>query len=270
MNVSPYIFGTMSLGKDPVDSRTDLALLRRAMEAGIWFHGSRTYNNGFSFMTLKLAFDADRARVPNMILKIRDGSVSLMRFETEDSLLRLGLDTIPIAQLTSMSNEPGCLIDQLNQNNGPLLEELASLKARGLIQKAVLFLTPDNSDAGVEATEHPLIDGVTFYWNATQREVTDTAWAKIQARKIPVLALRTLGGARDPKLADKRAAIQTAFPDADPVQLAIDLAASIPEIRGTIGGTASLEHFEAYLHAVQNATTLSAEPLTRIDQIRCS
>ncbi|MCC5842862.1 MAG: hypothetical protein JJU05_01290 [Verrucomicrobia bacterium] len=268
MNVSPYIFGTMSLGKDPADPATDLALLRRAMEAGIWFHGSRTYNNGFSFMTLKLAFDADRAHVPDMILKIRDGSPTLMRFETEDSLLRLGLDTLPIAQLTSMSHEPGCLIDQLNQNRGPLLDELASLKARGLIQKAVLFLTPANADAGVAAASHPLIDGITFYWNATQREVTDTAWAAIQAENIPVLALRTLGGGQDPKLADKRAAIARAFPETDPVRLALNLAASVPEIRGTIGGTASLDHFEAFLSAARHAAPLAPEALAQIDAIR--
>lgn len=168
-----------------------------------------------------------------------------------------------------MSSEQGCLIDQLLQNRGPLVDELASLKERGLIQQTVLFLTPANSDDGVRAAAHPLIDGVTFYWNATQREVTDAAWAEIQTRNIPVLALRTLGGAQDPKLAGKRGAIQTAFPGTDPVQLALDLAASVPEIRGTIGGTSSREHFEAYLKAAGQAKVLPGDALARIDHIRC-
>jgi hypothetical protein len=62
----------------------------------------------------------------------------------------------------------------------------------------VLFPTPENSDAAVEATKNGLIDGVTLYWNACQRDCSDTAWAAIREKKIPALALRTLSGSSLP------------------------------------------------------------------------
>ena len=97
-----FTFGSMSLGRDPADITNDLAVARRALEAGVWFHSSPTYNQGFTFMVLRQAFDEDRTRVPRMVIKVRDASVPLMRFEVEDSCRRLGLDGIDVAQLVSM------------------------------------------------------------------------------------------------------------------------------------------------------------------------
>src|SRR3984957_15653193 len=145
----------MSLGRNPADVAQDLIVARRAMEAGVWFHSSPTYNQGFTFMVLRQAFDENRDRVPRMVIKVRDASVPLMRFEVEDSCRRLGLDTLDVAQLVSMDSRPGNLVDQL-RGGGPLADELASLRARGLIRQAVLFLTPKNSDAAVEATRSGL------------------------------------------------------------------------------------------------------------------
>jgi len=54
------------------------------MEAGVWFHSSPTYNSGFTFMVLRRAFDENRTRVPRMIVKVRDATPELMRFEVED------------------------------------------------------------------------------------------------------------------------------------------------------------------------------------------
>src|SRR3954447_335591 len=106
MRLTPYTFGTMSLGRNPADIASDLVVARRAMEAGVWFHSSPTYNQGFTFMVLRQAFDENRGRVPRMMIKVRDASVSLMRFEVEDSCRRLGLDAIGVAQLVSMDPRP--------------------------------------------------------------------------------------------------------------------------------------------------------------------
>ena len=122
---TPYTFGSMSLGKNPAEVTQDLAVVRRAMEAGVWFHSSPTYNNGFTFMVLRMAFDADRARVPRLMIKVRDATVALMRFEVEDSCRRLGIDAIDVAQLVSMDPQPGNLVDQLRAGGGPLVDELA-------------------------------------------------------------------------------------------------------------------------------------------------
>lgn len=257
---TPYTFGSMSLGRQPADITNDLAVARRAMEAGVWFHSSPTYNQGFTYMVLRLAFDADRARLPRLILKVRDATVSLMRFEVEDSCRRLGLDGIDIAQLVSMDAQPGNLIDQLRGGGGPLADELASLRARGLIRQAVLFLTPQNSDAAVEAAENELIDGVTLYWNPFQRDCSDSAWATIREKNLPVLALRTLGGGpadkRSAQKADRLTALQKAAGCRTAAELALRQAAGESVVRTTIGGTASLDHLEEFLAAAQSATPL--------------
>jgi len=135
-----YTIGSISLGRNPADITQDLTVAHLAMEVSVWFHSSPTYNNGFTFMVLRHAFEADRARVPRMVIKVRDASVTLMRFEVEDSCRRLGLDAIDVAQLVSMDPNPGNLVDQLQQGGGPLMDELASLRAWGLIRQAVIFI----------------------------------------------------------------------------------------------------------------------------------
>ncbi len=272
VTLSPYTFGSMSLGRNPADVSLDLVVARRAMEAGVSFHSSPTYNNGFTFMVLRMAFDADRTRVPRMVIKIRDGSAPLMRFEVEDTCRRLRLDTIDVAQLVSMDPKPGNLVDQLRGGGGPLADELASLRKRGLIREAVIFLTPENSDAAIEAARHELIDGVILYWNVQQRDCTDTAWDAIRQRQIPTLALRTLGGGpADKHSLAKAAAVNTLIANAEcrnASDLALRLAASEPVIKTTIGGTASLAHLEDFLSAEATAAPLPHDLKRQAEEIQ--
>lgn len=269
---TPYTFGSMSLGRNPADIRNDLAVARRAMEAGVWFHSSPTYNMGFTYMVLRTAFEEDRSRAPRLILKVRDGSAALMRFEVEDSCRRLGIEAIDVAQLVSMDPNPGNLIDQLRNGGGELADELASLRQRGLIRQAVIFLTPENSDAAVEASRHELIDGVTLYWNVRQRDCSSSAWDVIRQREIPVLALRSVGGGP----ADKAAAAQEseiaelleASGCRTRAELALRHAASEPIVQTTIGGTASLGHLEEFLEAARSAAPLTEEVLKRIEALQ--
>jgi aryl-alcohol dehydrogenase-like predicted oxidoreductase len=259
----------MALGKNPADISTDLAVARRAMEAGVWFHSSPTYNQGFTYMVLRAAFDEERRRTPRLILKVRDASVALMRFEVEDSCRRLGIETIDVAQLVSMDAAPGNLIDQLRGGGGPLVNELASLRQRGLIQKAVIFLTPQNSDAAVAACESELIDDVTLYWNACQRDCSDSAWAAIRAKQIPTLALRTLaGGPSGSAKYGKLAELIQAAGCRNATDFNLRLAASEPAIRTTIGGTSSLAHLDDFLTAGENPAPLSQGILSAVEHLQ--
>ena len=271
IRLSPFTFGSMSLGRNPADVVQDLVVARRAMESGVWFHSSPTYNQGFTFMVLRQAFDENRSQVPQMVIKVRDATVSLMRFEVEDSCRRLGLDTIDVAQLVSMDPKPGNLVDQL-RGGGPLADELASLRERGLIRQAVLFLTPQNSDAAVEAAKSGLIDGVILYWNACQRDCSATAWTTIRDKGIPSLALRTLGGGPTDKSSSTKAGeLAELIKSAgcrDATEFNLRLAASEPVIRTTIGGTASLAHLEDYLQAAAKAAPLSPEILQRVERLQ--
>jgi len=259
---SRFTFGSMSLGRNPAEVSNDLAVARRAMEAGVWFHSSPTYNNGFTFMVLRMAFDECPRQMPRMVIKVRDATPGLMRFEVEDTCRRLGLDGIDVAQLVSMDARPGNLADQLRGNGGPVADELASLRSRGLVRKAVLFLTPENSDAAVEAMRSGLVDGVILYWNAMQRDCSDSAWAAIRQQKVLALALRTVGGGPNDKASVAKAAQLTEFN--------LRLAASEPVIRTTIGGTASMGHLEEYLAAAKNPAPLPAEILMRVDLLRAA
>lgn len=269
---TPYTFGSMSLGRNPAEVARDLAVARRAMEAGVWFHSSPTYNNGFTFMVLRMAFDADRARLPRLMIKVRDATVALMRFEVEDSCRRLGIDAIDVAQLVSMDPKPGNLVDQLRAGGGPLVDELASLRARGLVRQAVLFLHANNSDAAAEAVAHELIDGVTLYWNACQRDCTDAAWAALRQRGIETLALRTLGGGPADKnsaaKADELAALIKTAGCRDATEFNLRLAASVPTVRTTIGGTASPANLEIYLASAAKPSPLPPEILARVEQLQ--
>jgi len=270
--MTPYTFGTMSLGRNPADVTLDLAVVRRAMEAGVWFHSSPTYNQGFTFMTLRLAFDENRSRVPKMVIKVRDASVSLMRFEVEDSCRRLGLDGIDVAQLVSMDPGPGNLVDQLRGGGGPLVDELASLRGRGLIRQAVIFLTPENSDAAVEAFKSKLFEGMILYWNACQRDCSDAAWSVIREKAIPTLALRTLGGGPSDQSSHVKSGVLTELVHRagcrDATEFNLRLAASEPVIRTTIGGTASPVHLEDYLKSAVNPAPLSSEILRSVERLQ--
>lgn len=257
-----FTFGSMSLGRNPAEITQDLVVARRAMESGVWFHSSPTYNNGFTFMVLREAFEENRSSVPRMVIKVRDATVQLMRFEVEDTCRRLGIDGLDVAQLVSMDPQPGNLVDQLRGGGGPLSEELASLRERGLIRQAVIFLTKENSDAAVEAAlKSDLIDGVILYWNACQRDCSDLAWAAICEHKIPALALRTLGGGPADKAGKSKAESLADLIEKSACRSATEfnvrLAASEPAIQTTIGGTSSLAHLEAFLAAAETATPLA-------------
>ncbi|MCG3149423.1 MAG: hypothetical protein PCFJNLEI_02884 [Verrucomicrobiae bacterium] len=270
--LTPYTFGSMSLGKKPADITQDLVVARRAMEAGVWFHSSPTYNNGFTYMVLRTAFDENRSRVPKLIIKVRDASVPLMRFEVEDSCRRLGLDGIDVAQLVSMDPNPGNLVDQLGKGSGALVDELVSLRSRGLIRQAVIFLTPQNSDAAVAALKSSLVEGVILYWNACQRDCSGTAWNAIREQRLPTLALRTLaGGPADKHSLAKANDLAVLIKDAgcrSATEFNLRLAASEPVIQTTIGGTASLAHLEEYLSAACNAVPLPTDILQRVEQLQ--
>jgi len=273
VSFSRYTFGSMSLGRNAASVEKDLAVVRRAMESGVWFHSSPTYNNGFTFMVLRRAFDENRSGVPPMIVKVRDATPELMRFEVEDSCRRLGLEALDVAQLVSMDRSAGNLVDQLRAGAGLLADELASLRKRGLIRQAFVYITPENAEVAVEAVKcSELVEGITLYWNAVQFDSTDTAWSKIHDSDIPVLALRTLGGSeRDQNYLAKVARLQAlveASGCASITQFNLRLAVSDPAIRTTIGGTASLEHLEMYLALSQSAVALPPDILQQTRELQ--
>ncbi len=268
-DLSPYTFGAMSLGADGDRIEQDIALVRRVMEAGLSIHCSPTYNRGISFMALRCAFDEAPSRRPPLIIKIRDASIRWLRFEVEDCRRRLGIDTIDIAQLVAMDRSPGNLIDQLQAGSGPIHDALAELRQQGMINRVALFCNRANAAAAARAVSaSPLADGLICYWNVRQRELCPEALALIAEQDIPVLALRTLAGAKEPSDDDPLPSIIRNAGCQDQVDLALRLAASWPALVTTIGGTANHDHCERFIAAAQDPAPLPQAIMARIDALR--
>ena len=106
-DLSKFVYGTTRLGDDKIPF-ADRVRWRAAMDAGIWFHTSHHY--GDALKVLRAAFDADRKRVPRMIVKIGWSSIEELR-QNPQNIEPMGIDHIDIGQL--------CL-------GGKLAEEFAS------------------------------------------------------------------------------------------------------------------------------------------------
>jgi aryl-alcohol dehydrogenase-like predicted oxidoreductase len=117
-----------------------------------------------------------------------------------------------------------------------------------------------------------LIDGVILYWNACQRDCSDSAWAAIRKNRIPALALRTLGGGpsdeRNRAKSTALAELIAASGCQDTTDFNLRLAASEPAIQTTIGGTSSLPHLENYLKAADNTVPLPDGIVRRVEQLQ--
>ncbi len=228
---------------------------------------------GFTFMVLRMAFDADRSRLPRLMIKVRDATVPLMRFEVEDSCRRLGIDAIDVAQLTSMDPKSGNLVDQLRAGSGPLVDELASLRERGLIRQAVLYLNVGklrrcrrSHRPRLDRRHHALLERlparlhrrrVGSHPAAPHRNTRPAHPRRRPHRTKPAPPRRT----NLPRSSRKPAA-------ADATDFNLRLAASDPVIRTTIGGTSLPANLKNYLVSADNAKPLPPEILSRIEQLQ--
>lgn len=278
--LTPYTFGSMSLGSEPLEVKRDVAVARKAMEAGVWFHSSPTYHKGFTYMILRMAFDECRSQQPKLILKIRDAEPALVKFEVEDALRRLGLEQIDIIQLVhDKSGSEGRTIvgDFLNQ--GERWELVQRFKQEGKVGSAVLFLTRDRGLEAREALDTGLFDGVTFYNNLMEFDVPAGLKGYIQGKKdLPILALRSVYGGLvagkgelDGDRYTRAQKLQQIASDSgcrDLVELSMCYAASNPQIRTTIGGTRNPGHLATYLELAESARPLGEDALQAIGQIQ--
>jgi aryl-alcohol dehydrogenase-like predicted oxidoreductase len=266
---TPYTFGSMSLGSSESGFDADIRIARRAMEAGVWFHSSPTYHRGFTYMVLRMAFDEARSQVPPMIIKIRDARPWLLRFEVEDCLRRLGIDRIAVAQLVQL--EPGVLGRDF-VSGGPLRAECEALIAEGKVGAFAPYLDRTRSDSTLAALEAGCFAGCTFYFNPAQRDVSDPVWELLGRRELPVLALRTLGGAffRSAEGGAGEAAtvaLRGLLEEGgcrDLAELCMRYAWSFPFVRTTIGGTASAEHLDRFLEIAADPRPLPAGVVAKI------
>lgn len=262
---SPFTFGCMSLGQDETQLKPDIALARHAMETGVWFHASPTYHRGFSFLVLRRAFDESRSQVPRMIIKVRDLKPWLLRLEVEDTLRRLGIDRIDVAQLAQM--EPrGALVDDF-ATHGPLYEVCQQLQAEGKVGAFFLYTDTSRSAASLRALDGGWFAGLMAYVNPVQRELDDPLWNRVVATETPLLALRSFGGAFFRQPTTTPAFVQEAMDLSgcrDWTEFCLRFAWSRPMIQTTIEGTAVRSHLDRMVEVAAKPTPLPEEALKRL------
>lgn len=282
---SLFTFGCMSLGSDLALLDEHVRIARTAMDADIWFHASPTYNRGFTYMVLRMAFDEDRSRVPPMILKIRCGSAKLLRFEVEDALRRLGIDTIACAQLVFTASGPDPLVNDFT-HGGPIAETCAALREEGKVAQFCPQCARGTSEALLPLAERGCFDGFVLYLNPVQRDAGEDLWTLFQSKAAPLWALRTVAGALgvperfetrlrkkpdDPRLDIARRLMPVCQKTGcDWTTFCLRYARSEPALVTSIGGTRSMEHLQHFLQAAEDATPLPNDVLEAIDEIRAT
>ncbi len=275
-DLSPYIYGTTRLGDERIAFDDRVAIARAAMDAGVWFHTSHTY--GDALKVLRAAFDQDRARVPKLIVKIGWSTIEELRDMIHQNLDPLGLDSLDLGQL--------CLGGQLADefaNGGPCYEAFARLKDEGLVHRFVVEVFPWRSETPLKALRagYPegVVDGYIFYLNPLQRFASNALWDLLIERNEPIVAMRTVSGGPVHRLRDVPGAAWKEYLQQRAVEIApifersgieswttfcVRFAHSFPQVRATVGATASPRHLQEFLAAKEDIRPL---PQDIVDEI---
>ena len=275
--ITPFTYGTMSLGRDATNFTADVAVARQAMEKDLWFHSSRAYGNGGTFTVLKQAFADAPGRIPKTMFKIACENAELIQDDVLFTLKTLGLPKMEIAQLAGNSHEKRDIVDDFLRQ-GPMFQTCRKLKAQGLVDRFVFEIFYSYSSDALKAVTHDLFDGYIFYYSLLERQVSNEIWAELQARQLPILSLRPLAGAflagtakiQERKLKEpghpaflRRDEIVPFLEKSgcrDLIELSLRFLASQPLVKTTIAGTASAAHLYELSAAVRDARPLE-QPL---------
>jgi predicted aldo/keto reductase-like oxidoreductase len=275
-DLSPYVYGTTRLGDDQIPFDDRVAMARMAMDAGVWFHTSHTY--GDALKVLRAAFDQDRAKVPDLIIKIGWETIEELRDVIHQNIDPLGLESLSLGQL--------CLGGQLAEefaNGGDCYEAFAQIKAEGLVRRFVVEVFPWTSETPLKALRagYPegIVDGYIFYLNPLQRFASNALWDLLVERDEPMIAMRTVAGGPVHRLRDVPGAawkdyLQKRAVEVAPIfersgiddwtEFCVRFAHSFPQVRATVGSTARPGHLQAFLDAAEAIAPL---PQATVDEI---
>lgn len=275
-DLSPYVYGTTRLGdeKIPFDERVEIAMA--AIDTGIWFHTSHWYGNAPE--VLKKAFDADRSKVPNLIVKLGGEHIDELVNDIRKNTEPLGIDHIELGQL--------CLGGKLAEEfarGGACYQTLEKLKAEGLVKRFVLEVFPWTSDHAYHALKggytRGIVDGTIFYLNPLQRFASNQLWQLLHEQSEPIIAMRTVAGGPVHRLRDEpgfawKEYLQKRAFEIAPIfersgienwtEFCVRFAHSFSLVRATVGSTANAENLNEFLMASESIEPL---PYDIVDQI---
>ncbi|MBI9050208.1 MAG: aldo/keto reductase [Anaerolineaceae bacterium] len=278
--ITPYIYGTTRLGHADVPYPQREKIAQSAIDAGVWFHTSRQYDDALE--VLGNTFKNNAGSIPKLIVKIGWDNVSQLRKVLEENLKPLGVNSIQLGQL--------CLGGQLAEdfaNGGDCYKEFQALKDEGLVQGFVVEAFPWSSWASLKALQagytHDIIDGFIFYLNPLQRFASNALWDEIHARQQPIIGMRTISGGPVHKLRDVPGFAWNKYLQARAVQIApifeksgiqswtefcVQFAHSFPLLQATVGSTSREENLNEYIAATKAVQPLPEDIISEIQAIQ--
>lgn len=279
MKLSPYIFGTTRLGHADVPDERAREVARAALRAGVWFHTSRQYDDALEI--LGQVFAEDRSQLPPTIYKIGGQDIAEVREVIRQNLEPLARPCMEVGQISPTRGIGEGLID------GSARAQFEQLRQEGLVQQFVMEVFPWTSATVLAALRRGHLDGwveaYIFYLNPLQRFASNGLWDELRARRLPIIAMRTVAGGnvhrlRDipgaawrPYLAERAARIAPIF-ERSGVQewseFCIRFAHSIPGVLATVGATSRVEGLNELLSHARAPKPLPSDIVEEIIELQ--
>lgn len=279
-DLPPYIYGTTRLGHADVPRPQQAAMARSAIDAGLWLHTSRQYDHALE--VLAEAFDADRSKVPPLVVKLGGGTAADVRGTLAENMAALRVDSITLGQLNPVDELAEGLVD-----GGEIIGDLQAIKAEGLVDRFLLEIFPWTSTDALRALRaghlDDLVDGYIFYLNPLQRFASNELWDELLTRDASIVAMRTVSGApvhvlRDvpgaawkPYLRDRAAEVAPLFERSGISSWAdfcIRFAYSHPQVVSTVGSASRQEHLDELIAYSRHPEPLPQDLVDEIHQLQ--
>jgi aryl-alcohol dehydrogenase-like predicted oxidoreductase len=270
MKLSPYIFGTTRLGHADVPDEQAREVARAAVRAGVWFHTSRQYDDALEI--LGQVYEEDRSRLPPTIYKIGGKDIGDVREVIRKNLAPLQRESMEVGQISPTGSIGQGLV------SGAARADFEKLRDEGLVKSFVMEVFPWTSAVPLAALRRGHLDGLVeafiFYLNPLQRFVSNELWDELLARKIPIVAMRTVAGGnvhrlRDvpgaawrPYLQERAAQVAPIFERSkltDWSEFCVRFAHSIPGVLATVGSTSRIEGLEELLRQAKSPRPLPSD-----------
>jgi len=267
-DITPYVYGTTRLGDEKIPFEERVEMAKAALDTGVWFHTSHWY--GDALQVLRKAFDIDRNKIPNLIVKLGGETIEELKADIRKNIDPLGIEQIELGQL--------CIGGKLAEdfaNGGNCFKEFQKIREEGLVNRFVMEVFPWTSEAPLKALKggYPegIVDGYIFYLNPLQRFASNELWDMLSERSEPIIAMRTVAGGPVHKLRDVpgfawKEYLQKRAAEVAPVfersgikswtEFCVRFAHSFSQVRATVGSTSNAENLNEFLLAAE-----SIEPL---------
>jgi aryl-alcohol dehydrogenase-like predicted oxidoreductase len=275
MKFSRYIFGTTRLGHSDVPDERAREVARAAVAAGVWFHTSRQYDDALEI--LGQVYEEDRSRLPPTIYKIGGKDLADVRNVIQQNLAPLKREFMDVGQIS-----PGGAIGQ-GLADGSVIAGFEQIRAEGLVRRFVLEVFPWTSPTVLTALRNGHLDGLVdayiFYLNPLQRFASNALWDELVARRLPILAMRTVAGGnvfrlRDvpgaawrPYLVERARQVAPIFERsgiADWSEFCVRFAHSIPGVLATVGATSRLDGLAELLRHAREPAPLPKDTIEQL------